>query len=373
CKLKASQKMEEGGLGIVPCFVRQLNYSAADQNNIFCNLSLFENGSSVGRINSSEHGSHLIRITISIIYSLVCAVGLVGNLLVMHLTRAGKRQMKSTINYFVFHLALTDFQFVLILPFWAVELALDYSWPFGNVMCKLVFSVTILNVYASVFFLTAMSISRYQSVVSALKPRSRLCSVKWITLLIWMMACVATAPYTIFAATVSFGKEELCLIRFPNSELGFRLYHLQKFLLAFVFPLVIICGCYLALLRFLKKHHLNISSSSSQRQSRITRSITTVILCFFLCWFPNQAITFWTVLVKFSVLPFDNAFYFTQTYIFPFSICLANTNSCLNPIIYCLLRKEFKKALKSTFWRLSTATFSQTCLSSQGWKPKQED
>ncbi|KAL0162887.1 hypothetical protein M9458_042283, partial [Cirrhinus mrigala] len=114
-------------------------------------------------------GSAVLRIIISVIYSVVCALGLIGNILVLYLMKSKQAWKKSSINLFVTSLAVTDFQFVLTLPFWAVENAMDFTWLFGKAMCKIVSYVTATNMYASVFFLTAMSVARYCSVASALK------------------------------------------------------------------------------------------------------------------------------------------------------------------------------------------------------------
>lgn len=107
-------------------------------------------------------------------------------------------------------LALTDLQFVLTLPFWAVDTVLDFRWPFGWVMCKIVSLVTTLNMYASVFFLTAMSVTRYRSLVTSLKPGSpRIATTraKWASLAIWVVSLVATLPHAFYSTTV-----QVCLI-----------------------------------------------------------------------------------------------------------------------------------------------------------------
>ncbi|TRZ03527.1 hypothetical protein DNTS_030879 [Danionella cerebrum] len=113
----------------------------------------------------------ILRILISVVYLLVCAVGLIGNSLVLLIMRVKHRWQKTPINVFIINLAITDIQFVLTLPFWAVDIALDFSWPFGDAMCKIILSVTVMNMYASVFFLTAMGITRYLSVASAIKNK----------------------------------------------------------------------------------------------------------------------------------------------------------------------------------------------------------
>uniref|UniRef100_A0A3B4DVX0 G-protein coupled receptors family 1 profile domain-containing protein n=1 Tax=Pygocentrus nattereri TaxID=42514 RepID=A0A3B4DVX0_PYGNA len=290
--------------------------------------------------------SPVLRITISIVYSFVCAVGLAGNLLVFFLMRTKRGRRRSSIDVFIFNLALTDCQFVLTLPFWAVDTALDFSWPFGDAMCKTVLSVTVMNMYASVFFLTAMSVTRYFSIVSSTKtPQLRsVGSVRWACALLWFLATVATAPTAIFSAVTNVAGEELCLLKFPAGQYWLAFYHLQKILLAFVLPMLVLSVSYGLLLRFVKTRSMN--NCRSRRKLRVTKTVTLMVLSFFLCWLPNQAITFWGVLVKFNVIYWDEAFYTVHTYVFPASVCLAHTNSCLNPFIYCLMRREFRAKLK---------------------------
>ncbi|XP_062402525.1 relaxin-3 receptor 1-like [Sardina pilchardus] len=316
--------------------------------------------SGLGDINVTADGSP-VRILISIVYSVVCAVGLVGNLLVFFLMKVRQGRKRSTINFFILNLAVTDFFFVLTLPFWAVDNALDFSWPFGNVMCKIILSVTIMNMYASVFFLTAMSVTRYWSVASALKDSTRhiTCSVKWVSALLWVSATVATAPTVFFATVNNIAGEKLCLLKFPEGYHWLALYHLQKVIVAFVFPMLIVSICYALLLRFIRLRSMN--NNHPERRSRVTRSVTIVVLSFFLCWMPNQAITLWGVLVKVNLVHFDKAYYMVHAYIFPVTVCLAHANSCLNPVLYCLMRREFRKMLKDLFWRISSPTVSKSC------------
>ncbi|KAJ8383564.1 hypothetical protein AAFF_G00219440 [Aldrovandia affinis] len=294
----------------------------------------------------ADGSNRVVRVIIALVYSVVCALGLVGNLLALYLLRSRHRQKQSSINCFVMGLALTDLQFVLTLPFWAVDTALDFRWPFGRVMCKIVSSVTTMNMYASVFFLTAMSVARYYAVASSLKMHSRRAAVtgaKWASLAIWAVSLVATLPHAVYSTSAQVSDEELCLVRFPESgswdpQLLLGLYQTQKVLLGFVLPLAVISACYLMLLRFVLSR-------------RVTKSVVIVVLSFFLCWLPNQALTLWGVLIKFDLVPFSKAFYNAQAYAFPLTVCLAHTNSCLNPVLYCLIRREFRAGLKDLLLR----------------------
>ncbi|XP_056318157.1 relaxin-3 receptor 1-like [Danio aesculapii] len=324
-----------------------LNRSLTDQHKF----------SSLEDIDVTADGSLVLRIIISVVYSVVCAVGLVGNLLVFFLMKVRQGRKKSIINFFVINLAVTDFQFVLTLPFWAVDTALDFSWPFGNAMCKIILSVTVMNMYASVFFLTAMSITRYWSVASALKipSRKKSVSVKWICAVLWILATAATAPTSIFSTVTVVAGEKLCLLKFPDGQDWLALYHLQKIVIAFILPMFILSVCYLLLLRFIRKRGVN---NRQKRRSKVAKSVTVVVLSFFICWMPNHAITLWGVLVKLNVVHWDKTYYMVHTYVFPVTVCLAHTNSCLNPVLYCLMRREFRKMLHSFFWRISSPVIS---------------
>uniref|UniRef100_A0A3P9LKJ4 Relaxin-3 receptor 1 n=1 Tax=Oryzias latipes TaxID=8090 RepID=A0A3P9LKJ4_ORYLA len=291
-------------------------------------------------IDVTADGSPALRFLICIVYSVVCAAGLVGNLLVLFFIRVKQDRRKSGVNFFVLNLAVTDLQFVLTLPFWAVDTVMDFSWPFGDAMCKIILSVTVMNMYASVFFLTAMSVTRYWSVASALKNRTahKSCSAKWVCALIWTLATLATAPTSIFSAVTNVTGEKLCLLRFPGGQYWLALYHIQKITVGFVLPMVIVSISYFMLLRFI--HKRSMKTSNPKRRSQVTKSVTIVVLSFFVCWMPNHAITFWSVLVKLNAANWDKSYYIVHTYVFPVTVCLAHTNSCLNPVIYCLMRKE---------------------------------
>ncbi|XP_061887382.1 relaxin-3 receptor 1 [Entelurus aequoreus] len=324
-------------------------------------------------------GAAAVRIVVSVVYSLVCALGLVGNLLVLYLMKSKHAWKKSSINLFVTSLAVTDFQFVLTLPFWAVENALDFTWPFGRAMCKAVSFVTAMNMYASVFFLTAMSVARYSSLASALKGRRRRrlrCPARCAAASIWVAAACAALPHAVFSTTVTVsGEEDLCLVRFPGSDgsaqLWLGLYHAQKVLLGFVAPLAIISACYLLLLRFITSKNTN--TSSAKRRAKVTKSVTIVVLSFFLCWLPNQALTAWGILIKLNVVHFTYEYYTTQVYVFPVSVCLAHSNSCLNPVLYCLMRREFRKSLRKLFWRMTSPAMTTIRPFTGSTKPEGEE
>ncbi|XP_038643023.1 LOW QUALITY PROTEIN: relaxin-3 receptor 2-like [Scyliorhinus canicula] len=276
-------------------------------------------------------------------YVVTCVLGLPGNLLVLCHARALSGQGDSTITHPAFQLALADLQLVLVLPFWAAEIALGHVWPFGNAACKLAIYVTVLNAYTSAFFLTAVCVSRYCAAARPRRPGGAPCrhwTVRWISLAIWLVAGAASVPPAVYSGTVQFQREELCLKRFPRGGYWLEIYQVQRILVTFVAPLAIVLLSDV-LLRRLRSPRAPTSSTSL---------VNVLVVSFTLCWLPNHAITLWGgVLVQLDLARWARAH--CVAYAQPFTICLANANGCLNPVIYCLMWEQFREGLKGLLRR----------------------
>uniref|UniRef100_H0XLZ8 Relaxin-3 receptor 2 n=1 Tax=Otolemur garnettii TaxID=30611 RepID=H0XLZ8_OTOGA len=277
-----------------------------------------------------------LRVTVALVYGLVGAIGLLGNLAVLWvLGNCARRAPGPPSDTFVFNLALADLGLALTLPFWAAESALDFHWPFGGALCKMVLTATVLNVYASIFLITVLSVARYWVVAMAAGPGTHL-SLFWArvaTLAVWVVAALVTVPTAVFGAEGEVWDVRLCLL---------------------MVPLGVTTTSYLLLLAFLRRRQRR------RQDSRVVaRSVRILVASFFLCWFPNHVVTLWGVLVKFDLVPWDSTFYTIHTYVFPVTTCLAHSNSCLNPVLYCLLRQEPRQALADTFRDLRSRLWPQ--------------
>ncbi|XP_034291864.1 C3a anaphylatoxin chemotactic receptor [Pantherophis guttatus] len=127
------------------------------------------------------------------IFSITFLLGFPGNGLVIW---AIALKMKRTVNTVWFlHLAIADFVCCLSLPFSIGQLALHERWPFGRLLCKVLPSAVIFNMFASVFLLTAISIDRCLLVTKpvwcqnhrTVRLASAVCGVIWI--LAFLLCC----------------------------------------------------------------------------------------------------------------------------------------------------------------------------------------
>lgn len=76
------------------------------------------------------------------------------------------RSKCSLTDWYRLHLSVADLLFVLALPFWAVDAALN-DWRFGAAMCIGVHVIYTVNLYGSVLILAFISLDRYLAVVRA--------------------------------------------------------------------------------------------------------------------------------------------------------------------------------------------------------------
>lgn len=147
-----------------------------------------------------------LAIAITALYSAVCAVGLLGNVLVMFgIVRYTK--LKTATNIYIFNLALADALATSTLPFQSAKYLME-TWPFGELLCKAVLSIDYYNMFTSIFTLTMMSVDRYIAVchpVKALDFRTP-AKAKLINICIWVLASGVGVPIMVMAVTQPRGE-----------------------------------------------------------------------------------------------------------------------------------------------------------------------
>ncbi|XP_050982614.1 mu-type opioid receptor isoform X2 [Labeo rohita] len=143
----------------------------------------------------------IVAIIITALYSIVCVVGLLGNVLVMYVI-IRYTKMKTATNIYIFNLALADALATSTLPFQSVNYLMG-TWPFGDVLCKIVMSIDYYNMFTSIFTLTTMSVDRYIAVCHPVKaldfrtPRN----AKIVNVCNWILSSAIGLPVMVMAST----------------------------------------------------------------------------------------------------------------------------------------------------------------------------
>ncbi|XP_042279426.1 chemokine-like receptor 1 [Thunnus maccoyii] len=285
-----------------------------------------------------------------VIYCVIFVVGTVGNGLVVYVT--GFR-MKTTVNSVWFlNLALADFLFTAFLIFSIIAVSKGHHWQFGLVMCKLNSFVVVVNMFASVFLLTAISLDRCLStcVVVWAQNKRTVRKAQLICAAIWLMAIVCSTPYATFRTLLDGGGGKIYCAYPVITDTQKWILGIFRFVMAFLIPFLVITACYVAI-------GVRARRLQRTRQRRSRRIIISVILAFFFCWLPFHV---------FSLIELNTN---NQEHIRiikiggTLSLSLAFLNSCLNPILYVFMCDEFQKKLKQSICLVLESALAEDHLS----------
>ncbi|XP_069804483.1 chemerin-like receptor 1 [Dendropsophus ebraccatus] len=295
---------------------------------------------------------HTVRYFNIIFYSIIFILGITGNGLVIWI--AGFKMKKTVTVLWFLNLAIADFVFDIIFPIQITELIMDEHWPFGQTMCKVVFTVLMLNMSVSIGFLMIISVDRCTSVMCPVWSKNhrsfRLALI--ISAIIWVSCFILTSPYIVFLKLDKDPKSGLsyCTPIYADDDDTYEMRHqamiIVSFVSMFLIPFLIIVICYSLFIFRLRR------STSLSRSTRPLKVIITIVLCFFCFWFPFHMMQLLEVLnVKMNPT--------TDMILSHLSYCIGFFNSCINPIIYAFVGRDFKKRLFRSIPFLLEKTFNE--------------
>lgn len=290
--------------------------------------------------------THIISV---VIYIVAFVLGIIGNGTVIWVTAF---KSKKTVNsIWLLNLAMADFVFVLCLPFYIDYILRDFHWDFGEVMCKLNSFVSAVNMYASVLFVTVLSIDRYVSLVHLdWSRRYRRVWGAWaVCACIWMVAMVLSCPALLFREIVRLHDKILCFNNYhPEDRHAAAMTHIAivaiRTTVGFLLPLTAIAVT--ATLLTVKVNQ----SRGFVRLSSFSKTVSAVILAFFLCWAPFHIFSLMELTVHSSL----HLHHVLQAG-FPLATSLGFFNSCINPLLYVLLGKKIRHILKRACFDLRSS------------------
>ncbi|KAM6100997.1 neuropeptides B/W receptor type 1 [Theristicus caerulescens] len=282
-------------------------------------------------------------ITVPVIYSFICAVGLTGNTAVIYVILKAPK-MKTVTNIFILNLAIADELFTLVLP---INIA-DYlllQWPFGEFMCKLIISIDQYNTFSSIYFLTVMSIDRYLVVVATTKSRRMSYrtyrAAKIVSLCVWSFVTVIILPFTVFAKIHKEQGRSQCVFVFPHPESvwwkGSRIYTL---ILGFAIPVSTICILYTTMLCRLRRVHLHSNAKALDKaKKKVTLMVVVILAVCLFCWTPYHLSTVVALTTDIPQTPLIIGISY-------FITSLSYANSCFNPFLYAFLDDGFRRSFR---------------------------
>nr|XP_032637424.1 C-C chemokine receptor type 6-like [Chelonoidis abingdonii] len=282
------------------------------------------------------------KVFLPIAYSIICVLGLVGNIFVV-MTFALYKKPKSMTDIYLFNMAIADILFVLTLPFWAVNYAAE-KWIFGDFICKITRGIYAINFNCGMLLLAFISMDRYIAIVQATKSfklRARtLAYSRLICLTVWISSILISCSTFIFSQSYSHSvneTEQICEHRSNTETKGTTLKLLllgMQLLFGFFIPLLFMVFCYAFIVKSLVK------AQNSKRNKAICL-IVLIVIVFLVCQVPYNMVLLVTAinmgkLNKLCDSEKQIAFakYITEV--------LAFFHCCLNPVLYAFIGVKFR-------------------------------
>lgn len=250
------------------------------------------------------------------------------------------------------NLAVADLILTCGLPFWAITIANNFNWLFGEVLCRVVNTMIYMNLYSSICFLMLVSIDRYLALVKTM-TMGRMRGVRWAklySLVIWGCTLLLSSPMLVFRTMREYSDEghnvTACVISYPSHTWEVFTNVLLN-LVGFLLPLTIISFCTVQIMQVLRNNEMQ-KFKEIQTERRATVLVLAVLLLFIVCWLPFQISTFLDTLLRLGILSgcWDEHIIDVITQI---SSYLAYSNSCLNPLVYVIVGKRFRKKSREVY------------------------
>ncbi|XP_054648079.1 P2Y purinoceptor 4 [Dunckerocampus dactyliophorus] len=249
---------------------------------------------------------------------------------------------------FMFHLALTDFLYVLSLPTLIYYYANRSHWPFGVAACKMVRFLFYANLYCSILLLTCISVHRYLGIchpikaLTFVKPRhaQMACGA------VWTVVGVCLVPNLIFVTTSRRDNDTLC--HDTTSQDSFQEYvdySSVVMALLFGFPFLVIVACYCQMARALcrPRRGLSMSLAGAGSRQKSIKLIVVVLVVFAVSFVPFHITR--TLYYAARVLDLDCKVLNIVNFTYKITRPLASVNSCIDPVLYFLAGDHYRSKL----------------------------
>lgn len=297
--------------------------------------------SSLADCNSTLKFQHTLY---AVTYTIIFIPGLLANSVALWLLRSFINKKNKAI-IFMINLALADLLHVLSLPL-RIYYYINHTWPFENFLCLLCFYLKYLNMYASIVFLTLISVQRYVFTANPFKAKGwkRRYDVG-ICVGVWIVVGAACLPFPIYRSAGLNTTSTSCFADLGKKKMNTMTVIIMLIgaeLSGFFIPLIIITYCTLKTRIQLKGDSLRCEHRKEKHKA--LRMVVTCASVFFICFTPYHIIFFFYVLVSSDIIHNCEVQKVVMD-LHPFSLSLASINCCLNPILYYFTASEFQNEL----------------------------
>lgn len=295
--------------------------------------------------------SKVIRFTL---YSIVFLLTIVGNIMVV-MVIIKNRKLRSIetyyYGYYLLNLAIADFGVALQIPF-AVVYNESGDWPFSEFLCKVIPTLLVAGVCASVLTLLVLTYERCYSICYPLRPKLMRNKVFILLALVWFISFAVASPELVVYKLRDLVSGSQIQNKYPcaehwSSKQQRQAYTTFLFTFSYLLPLILILVAYLSILYELRRSTTRCFGPKEKHHiKKIVRVLIIVVASFAICYLPEKALFIWIDYGSGGSHPYIDI-------LMKYSYFFSWLNSCLNPIIYGAVDIHFRNFYSSILHRCS--------------------
>ena len=208
----------------------------------------------------------------------------------------------------------------------------------GHAFCRVIFSQYLVFTLGivSVYTVACMAIDRWLAVARPTKYKTMLTKSRAniCVLCIWIISVLLNTPH-LFEMKAAAGPDNMPQCKWVVLTEGVtrKILAVVEFMGKFFLPLLTASVTMISLHSRVKSSQALFQSNRGRPGLRLLRMCMLTTLILGVCWFPNQLSY---LLFKYDLTQLD-----TPTHHFTVVLCMFN--SCINPIVYCISNKTYRR------------------------------
>lgn len=275
------------------------------------------------------------------LYGTEFVIALVGNIFALYLLVTKERRNWHTGIVLSCNLAISDLLYTLTLPLLIVYYALQKHWIFGNAACKIERFLFSCNLYASIFFVMAISVNRCVALKYPFFSRTyiRPKHTKITSVIIWILVGIISSPVLYFSSTCPdmHRNYTVCLSYCTQHNTERQHFNYKMFLSVFGcgIPFLITFASYCVVIRVIWRS-VSITAIEKRKVALLVISVVVLYAISFLPYHIFLMNHFYLKITKQANCALFNTYQITKG--------LATLNMCIHPLLYMAVFDSIKMA-----------------------------